>query len=832
MKVKRIIRATIFVLLANLAATAGAYAFSPESEITAKYNSLGGSGGFLGSSTTQVRIAPDGIGYYQHYQNGSIYWSPQNGAHEVHGQIGEKWANLGRERSPLGYPLTDEQITSYGIGRYNRFQNGAIYWSPQTGAQAVYGLIYAKWIALGGVKSFLGFPTTDEIGSPNPTDGGARFNNFQSGAIYWKSDTGAYEVRAEIYNEWKRQGGEWGRLGFPVSDELPDPSGAKRFTKFQGGTLYRDSGPGRPNTIIDNPPPPFVEVHDRPLSNLLAEHDNLTAQGFRILSLSVYGDAANPLYACVWVKDGGPEQKVSFKASASEYQAFFDSSVAAGFKPIIISATGSTLNPVFAAVFEQRPGPVPVTRHGLVAGPVNGVYAVDTFAYWIKWARENHHILRWAAVYGDPANPRYAGIWELDNDEVEWNVAFHNTERRFVTNFMPDPERPPINDWDFAENDLQAISEAQSFWARPAFLTHSSSGRFIEVFRDDQVGDWVSRVNLTSDQYQAEFNSLVAQGYLPTCVQGAKVENTTRFTAIFAKRVTPKPRKLTVNGSQVNGLIALDEAMKDIVRRNDVRSASLAIVKDGRPVYARAFTWSEDGSKITQPGNIFRFASCSKPLTAVAIYQLMEAGLNLDDLLTNHIKLNFPDDVSADKDFGKITIRQLLQHKSGLVRNVAPDNEALSFFNSHSQSKTLPLSIEDMATYMATMDLLYEPGNPQPGQEIYSNTGFLFLSLLVKQKLGSYTQAINDGIFSKLGIKQARVTGSQITDQGALEAVYPDRYLRVGKSVMSPEQKITPFEYGNLNFNNFAGVGGWAMAPADYAHFLSALHSGSGLLLT
>jgi Bacterial tandem repeat domain 1 len=37
-----------------------------------------------------------------------------------------------------------------------------------------------------------------------------------------------------------------------------------------------------------------------------AHLNNLVAQGYRIISLSVYGDPGNPLYAAVWVRRGGP----------------------------------------------------------------------------------------------------------------------------------------------------------------------------------------------------------------------------------------------------------------------------------------------------------------------------------------------------------------------------------------------------------------------------------------------------------------------------------------------------------------------------------------------
>src|SRR5262245_49425731 len=104
------------------------------SAIDDKYAALGGGSGFLGQPTTSEQDFPDRSARYRHFQGGSIVWSPQTGAYEVHGAIRDKYATLGWARGLLGYPLTDESTTPDRIGRYNHFQGGSIYWSPQTGA--------------------------------------------------------------------------------------------------------------------------------------------------------------------------------------------------------------------------------------------------------------------------------------------------------------------------------------------------------------------------------------------------------------------------------------------------------------------------------------------------------------------------------------------------------------------------------------------------------------------------------------------------------------------------------------------------------------------------
>jgi hypothetical protein len=106
------------------------------SDIDVKYAELGGPSGFLGGPTTPETTAPDGVGRFNHFQGGSIYWTPATGAHEVHGAIRGLWSSLGWERSFLGYPTSNELSTEDATGRYSEFQHGSIYWSPATGALA------------------------------------------------------------------------------------------------------------------------------------------------------------------------------------------------------------------------------------------------------------------------------------------------------------------------------------------------------------------------------------------------------------------------------------------------------------------------------------------------------------------------------------------------------------------------------------------------------------------------------------------------------------------------------------------------------------------------
>jgi hypothetical protein len=209
-----------FAAVAKAITTAKTPAQVAAALIKARYDALGGAKGFLGASENTVTVCPDGVGYFQHFKGGSIYYHPHTGAHEVHGLIRARWAAMGWERSFLGYPRTDETRgnDTRHEGRYNHFQGGSLYWHPSIGAREVHGAIRAKYLELGAEASFLGYPTTDETATP---DGAGRFNHFQAGSIYWTARTWAHEVHGLIRQFWAQHGWERNpQLGYPISDEL------------------------------------------------------------------------------------------------------------------------------------------------------------------------------------------------------------------------------------------------------------------------------------------------------------------------------------------------------------------------------------------------------------------------------------------------------------------------------------------------------------------------------------------------------------------------------------------------------------------------------------
>ncbi|MDV8005603.1 alpha/beta hydrolase-fold protein [Rhodococcus sp. IEGM 1318] len=216
--------------------TSGTGAQPVAGRIAGAYMNTGAAAGPLGFPRTPELGTPDGRGRFNHFQNGSVYWTPQTGAHPVSGDILAEWSAQGWEGGPLGYPTADEIATPGKPGKVQGFEIGAMY-SSANGTHAVLGMIMGKYGELGWENGWLGFPKSNEV----PIKDNGRFTEFEGGNIYWSPGSGAWSVEnGPLFDGWKSVGYEGGRLGFPISDKFDIPGGVQQNFQFGYITVIGD----------------------------------------------------------------------------------------------------------------------------------------------------------------------------------------------------------------------------------------------------------------------------------------------------------------------------------------------------------------------------------------------------------------------------------------------------------------------------------------------------------------------------------------------------------------------------------------------------------------
>ena len=119
------------------------------------------------------------------------------------------------------------------------------------------GAILARWEADGGPSSPLGMPTSPEAAG----DGSTRYATFERGAMYWSPETGAQPLTGAIYEAWASLGYERGALGMPTSGEIAEPLWIVQ--NFAHGTLNFDRQTHNVLRVIDGVtlvmPPPSLD---------------------------------------------------------------------------------------------------------------------------------------------------------------------------------------------------------------------------------------------------------------------------------------------------------------------------------------------------------------------------------------------------------------------------------------------------------------------------------------------------------------------------------------------------------------------------------------------
>ena len=197
-----------------------------QGEILKRYRAAGAQSGELGWPQSDEIGFPGGASSV--FTWGHVVWTPWTGAQIVKGAVLDRWLTMGGVFSYLGAPRGEE--VRIGRGVFQEFNGGLVYWTPQTGAQAVRGEILREYASTGWERGFLGFPVTSE----SHLQGGA-FSTFEGGSVYWSPRTGAHTVRGALRDAWASTGWEAGYLGYPLSDEYAVPGGVRQ--DFQGRSL-------------------------------------------------------------------------------------------------------------------------------------------------------------------------------------------------------------------------------------------------------------------------------------------------------------------------------------------------------------------------------------------------------------------------------------------------------------------------------------------------------------------------------------------------------------------------------------------------------------------
>jgi len=232
---------------------------------------------------------------------------------------------------------------------------------------------------------------------------------------------------------------------------------------------------------------------------------------------------------------------------------------------------------------------------------------------------------------------------------------------------------------------------------------------------------------------------------------------------------------------------AIDSAVARNLAQRGVPSASIAVVKDGRIVFTRAY--GRRSVSPDRPADVaarYDIGSVGKQMTATALLMLVDQGkLSLDDPISRWL----PELTAANR----ITVRQVLSHTAGYK----------GFF----LSETMPIEATRPTTPQAVADRWgRQPLDYTPGADWqYSNTDYTIAALIVERITGrSLDDVLREAIFQPLGMTSA------IPPSG--KPLAPPDAQGLTRNALGPLRPTTVAAAGWVT-----GAGGEAMTAADLA---------------
>lgn len=473
--------------------------------------------------------------------------------------------------------------------------------------------------------------------------------------------------------------------------------------------------------------------------------------GFRLTCVNGYTHNGQERYAAIWEKITGPAMATHHGMTGAQYQTKFNEYKQQGYRLTHVSGYGVGSAAKFAAIWEKKSGGAWAARHNLTAAQ-----------YQTEFNNFKNQGYRPVHVSGYVVNNMeyFAAIWEKKSGGA-WEARHNLSGAQFQTTFNT------LGGQGYVLLNVSGYTKNNTNYYTGIWEKTSSPPRYV-------------RHGITAQNYQHVFDNMYYQGYRPIMVQGFASGNSSRFNGIW------------VNKNYSGGDLAkIDNAVSGYMNSQSVTGLSLAIMQNGRLVFAKGYGSARSGVEMS-PNHSLRIWSISKPLTAVGIMRLVQQGnANLLDRRVfgpnSVLGATYPTP-QGQNGLNNITVRQLLNMTSGL----RTCNGEPVFWNANSTVANT------MTTLMSASDIMTTTPN---SQYIYSNTNYFFLARVIEVVSGQpYETYIRNNVLNPCGIGNTMYVGLANGESRTGEATY------------------TPHSKPNMQL--FGGFGGWVARPIDLVRFL------------
>ncbi|MEI5906328.1 serine hydrolase domain-containing protein [Bacillus spongiae] len=258
--------------------------------------------------------------------------------------------------------------------------------------------------------------------------------------------------------------------------------------------------------------------------------------------------------------------------------------------------------------------------------------------------------------------------------------------------------------------------------------------------------------------------------------------------------------------------VQLHDVIKNICKQRQLPGLSICISdSSNRTITSATGVRSISTNEPLVVTDRLRAGSITKILIATLILKLQEQGIvHLEDTIEKHLPGIL---LKADK----VTIRELLNHRSGLPDYIWSDEEGTKFIQH---------AVSDLNTKYLPTELIQKIGEDnlqfEPGQDYnYSNSGYILLGMIIEKCTGvSIQEALNHYIFSPLNLQN-----TYFPHEFAVDGPHAIGHSKVTNDFSELTEEINA-EFSMLNVSLIWTAGALISVPLEINSMVKAIFEG------
>lgn len=294
-------------------------------------------------------------------------------------------------------------------------------------------------------------------------------------------------------------------------------------------------------------------------------------------------------------------------------------------------------------------------------------------------------------------------------------------------------------------------------------------------------------------------------------------------TASSIDSLLPANQVITNEDSELKITQRFDRIIRNFMNKWEIKGASFALMKNDRLIYSKGYGYADEESGVPMDVmHVFRIASVSKLITAVAIMKLQEEGrLHLQDyvfgpsgILNDSVYLTIKDPRTKN-----ITVEHLLRHQAGYSISYG-DPMFCPVAIARKMNVSPPADLTTMIRFVLSRRLSYTPGT----STAYSNISYGILSKVIEKVSNQdYESYIKKHILLPAGCYDMHLGKNLYEDKLPNEV----KYYEVSNAELIPacdgSGELVPRSNGGNNIEELYGAGGWVASPAELLRFLAVI---------